>query len=107
VGTRAALDDVEKRKFLPLLGLELQQLDRPASNQSLYRIRYPSSDTQIYTKKKSIEECKPSGLNIGRSKTVHVTAGRRWALEVACNRLKSLQSGVTNVGKQNIIGILK
>jgi hypothetical protein len=30
VGPRAGLDDVEKRKFLTLVGLELRRLGRPA-----------------------------------------------------------------------------
>jgi hypothetical protein len=38
---RASLDDVEKRKFLTLPGLELQPLGLPARSQSLYRLRYP------------------------------------------------------------------
>jgi hypothetical protein len=42
VGPRGGLDDVEKRKLLPLLGLEFQSLDRPASSQSLYQLGYPS-----------------------------------------------------------------
>jgi hypothetical protein len=42
VGPRAGLDDVEKRKFLTLPGLELQPLGRPACRHFLYRIRYPS-----------------------------------------------------------------
>jgi hypothetical protein len=37
VNPRAGLDDVKKRKFLTLPGLEL----RPACSQSLYRLRYP------------------------------------------------------------------
>jgi hypothetical protein len=41
VGPRAGLDDVEKRKFLTLPGLELRPLGRPARSQSLYRLRYP------------------------------------------------------------------
>jgi hypothetical protein len=41
VDPRADLDDVEKRKFLILPGLELRPLGRPASSQSLYRLRYP------------------------------------------------------------------
>jgi hypothetical protein len=41
VEPRAGLDDVEKRKFLILPGLELRLLDRPARSQSLYRLRYP------------------------------------------------------------------
>jgi hypothetical protein len=43
VGPRAGLDDVEKRKFLTLPGLELRPLGRPARNQSLYRLSYPGS----------------------------------------------------------------
>jgi hypothetical protein len=43
VGPRTGLDDVEKRKFLPLPGLELGRLGRPARSQSLYRLRYPGS----------------------------------------------------------------
>jgi hypothetical protein len=41
VGPRAGLDTVEKRKVLPLTGLELRPLGRPARSQSLYRLRYP------------------------------------------------------------------
>jgi hypothetical protein len=40
VGPRAGLEDVEKRKFLTLPGLEFRPLDRPARSQSLYRLRY-------------------------------------------------------------------
>jgi hypothetical protein len=36
VGHRACLDDVEKRKYLTLPGLELRHLGRPARSQSLY-----------------------------------------------------------------------
>jgi hypothetical protein len=40
VGPKAGLDDMEERKFLPILGLELRPLGRPARSQSLYRLRY-------------------------------------------------------------------
>jgi hypothetical protein len=43
VGPRTGLDDLEKRKFLTLPGLELRPLDRPAGSQSLYRLRYTGS----------------------------------------------------------------
>jgi hypothetical protein len=43
MGPRAGLDDVEKRKFFILPGLELRPLDRAARSQSLYRLRYPGS----------------------------------------------------------------
>jgi hypothetical protein len=43
VDPRADLDDVEKRKFLTLPGLELRPLGRPARSQSLYRLHYPGS----------------------------------------------------------------
>jgi hypothetical protein len=38
---KAGLDDVEKRNFMNLPGLELRPLGRPARRQSLYRVRYP------------------------------------------------------------------
>jgi hypothetical protein len=40
---RAGLDDVEKRQFLTLPGLELRLLSRPGRSQSLYRLSYPGS----------------------------------------------------------------
>jgi hypothetical protein len=48
VGLRADLEDVEKRKFLILLGLELGPLGRPGRSQLLYRLRYPGSFPIIY-----------------------------------------------------------
>jgi hypothetical protein len=49
VGTRAGLDDVEKRIFLTLPGLELRHLGRPARSQSLYWLHYPSFVKRNYT----------------------------------------------------------
>jgi hypothetical protein len=43
VGPRAGLDDVEKRKILSLLGLELRPLGHPARSQSLCRLSSPGS----------------------------------------------------------------
>jgi hypothetical protein len=43
VGHRNGLDDVRKRKFLTLPGLELQPLALPALRQSLHRLCYPVS----------------------------------------------------------------
>jgi hypothetical protein len=43
VGPRTGLDNVEKRKFLPLLGLELRFLGCPARSQSLYQKSYHAS----------------------------------------------------------------
>jgi hypothetical protein len=43
VGLRTGLASVEKRIFLPLPGLELRPLGRPARSHSLYRLRYPGS----------------------------------------------------------------
>jgi hypothetical protein len=48
VDPRAGLDDVEKRKFLALPGLELRPLDRRARSPSLYRLRYPGSHRNRY-----------------------------------------------------------
>jgi hypothetical protein len=38
VDARAGLDDVDKRKFLALPGLELRPVGRPARSQSLYKL---------------------------------------------------------------------
>jgi hypothetical protein len=43
VDLRVGLDDVEKKKFLTLTGLEFRPLGRPVRSQSLYRLRYPGS----------------------------------------------------------------
>jgi hypothetical protein len=49
VDPRAGLDDVEKRKFLSLPGLEPRPLFRPARSQSLYRLSYPGSCLGCYS----------------------------------------------------------
>jgi hypothetical protein len=55
VGLRAGLDDVEKRKFLTLSGLELRPLVRPARSKSLYRLSFPGSLFNIiHSKRKHI-----------------------------------------------------
>jgi hypothetical protein len=58
VGPRAGLEDVEKRKFLTLSGLELRPLGRPARSQSLYRLRYSgrvlNSNTDVKVKISSL-----------------------------------------------------
>jgi hypothetical protein len=43
VGPRVGVDDMEIRKFLPPLGLELRPLSRPARSQLLQWLRYPGS----------------------------------------------------------------
>jgi hypothetical protein len=43
VDPRAGLDDLEKRKFFTLPGLELRPLSRPARSQSIYQLRYAGS----------------------------------------------------------------
>jgi hypothetical protein len=60
VGISAGNDDVEKRKFLTLPGLQLLPLYRPARSQSLYRLSYRGSLRKIILKKKTI-------LKIGHS----------------------------------------
>jgi hypothetical protein len=47
VDPRAGMDDLEKRKFLALPGLELQPLSRPARSQPLYRLYYTGSSYKI------------------------------------------------------------
>jgi hypothetical protein len=43
VGPRTGLDSVERRKPLPLPGLELRPLGRPARSHSLYRLTIPGA----------------------------------------------------------------
>jgi hypothetical protein len=47
MGLTIGLDDVERRQFLILPGLELWPLGRPARSQSLYRLSYPGSCTAL------------------------------------------------------------
>jgi hypothetical protein len=49
VGPRAGLDDMEKWKFLTLLGLEPRPIGRPARSQSLCRLGYPGSLLLYYS----------------------------------------------------------
>jgi hypothetical protein len=53
----AGLDDVEKRKFLTLTGLELRPLGRPARSQLLYRLRFK----ETVKKSKAIHEAGNEG----------------------------------------------
>jgi hypothetical protein len=54
VDPRAGLDDIEKRKFLTLPGLELRLHGHPVRSQSLYRLRCPSSQSLSRVMKKNI-----------------------------------------------------
>jgi hypothetical protein len=53
MGRRAGLDEVEKRKFLTLSGLEFRPFGRPARSQSLYQLRYPGSSDMKSTNSKN------------------------------------------------------
>jgi hypothetical protein len=66
MGHRAGLDDVEKRKFLSLLRLELRHFGLPARSQSLYRLRYPGS---VYYR--SAEKNHDNTHDKSRSEKVH------------------------------------
>jgi hypothetical protein len=46
VGSRTGLDNLERRKILPLLGLNLPPLSLPAHSQLLYPLHYPSFTQQ-------------------------------------------------------------
>jgi hypothetical protein len=50
VDLRADMDDLGKRKFLTVPGLELPPLGSPARSQSLYRLSYPGSQYRGLTK---------------------------------------------------------
>jgi hypothetical protein len=46
---RAVLDDMEKRKFVTLPGLESRPLGQPTRSQSVYRLRYRDSNINLCT----------------------------------------------------------
>jgi hypothetical protein len=71
VDSRADLDDVEKRKFLTLLGLELRPLGRSARSQSLYRLLYPGSPGEIYSDENSVELYQTTPCHIAEDGTLH------------------------------------
>jgi hypothetical protein len=52
VDPKAGLDDVDKRKFLTLPGLQRRPLGGPARSYSLYRLRYPGSSDFMRTELK-------------------------------------------------------
>jgi hypothetical protein len=69
VDPRAGLDGVEKRKFLPLPGLELWPLDR---SQSLYRLRYPGSSFLLRNFIMSIVLAPQGGYEVDSTDYYHV-----------------------------------
>jgi hypothetical protein len=50
VGPQSRVDAVEKRTFLPVPGLELRPLGRPARSMSLYRLSYTASTLILLVK---------------------------------------------------------
>jgi hypothetical protein len=69
VDLRAGLDDVERRKFLTLPGLELRPLGRPARSQSLCRLtlsRLPVIVKTILVSKNTVSIVKIKQCNLGR-----------------------------------------
>jgi hypothetical protein len=69
VAPRAGLDDVGKRTFFTLPGLQLRPLCRPSRNESLYRLRYPSSLLSQSRRRKNLhsqltDRNRPLKLNI-------------------------------------------
>jgi hypothetical protein len=88
---RAGLDDVEKRKILPLPGLKIRPLGRPVSSQSLYDCAIPApiffysvplkmfskcpkylkfSDTQLFLPLQHIVACTAVAMQRPRDKRI-------------------------------------
>jgi hypothetical protein len=67
MGPRTGLDDVERRNILPLPGLELRPLGRPACSQSLYQLRHMTS---VCRGTKSVEFWRTA---VSVPKTVHLS----------------------------------
>jgi hypothetical protein len=70
--TRIGLDDMGKRKFLPLPGLERRPVGRPARSQSLYRVRYRGSLSLTPTGGKYITHYKLLLLLLFKFKYLHI-----------------------------------
>jgi hypothetical protein len=114
VDPRAGLDDVEKRKFLTLPGLELRSLGRPARKQSLYPLRYPGSLLLPRIGASGISDINSvwgrSSCEIGSREaafTVSVKPENMWAIEVrgASNRSDTdneLRRFLSCVGDRNV-----
>jgi hypothetical protein len=49
MGPKTGLDVVTKRKILPILGLELRPLGRPARSQSLYECAIPARMLALFS----------------------------------------------------------
>jgi hypothetical protein len=80
VGPRADLDDVEKRKFLALPGLELRPLSHPARSNSLCRLCYPGSYKELVNETLRVwkiivkrQEISPCGSDIFADKRVKLS----------------------------------
>jgi hypothetical protein len=87
LGPRAGPDDVEKRKSLTQLGLELRPLGRPACSQSLYRLNYPNSSFILINTTHSLSSalygrCLLCFFTAYRNRTVPITV---LFIEESCN----------------------
>jgi hypothetical protein len=85
VGPRAGLDDVEKRKFLTLPGLELRPFRRPVRSQLQDRLHYPGSLIYVqYTRKirkqsyPSNRPWRPTGLWDEKAPIFSRQSAHRW-----------------------------
>jgi hypothetical protein len=47
MGPKTGQDGMERKKIMPLPGLELRPLGRPARTRSLYRLRYPDETKRV------------------------------------------------------------
>jgi hypothetical protein len=76
VGPRAGLDDMDKRKFLTLPGLELQSVGHPDHRHSLYQLCYHSSKWLQDPRKingDNLKNVKPSGISGIKTRNISKT----------------------------------
>jgi hypothetical protein len=72
------LDDVERRKILPLPRLEFRPLGRPARSQSLCRLRYLGASVNSYTVRRHTPQ--DSALYSNCRSFINDSTARCWAL---------------------------
>jgi hypothetical protein len=72
VEPRAGLDDLERRKFLTIPGLELRNLGGPASSYTDYAIPTPRHDERQIINKYSREESVNKGTDLSQISNIYV-----------------------------------
>jgi hypothetical protein len=101
VGLIAGLEDVERRKILPLPRLELRPLGRPARRQSVYRLSYRGSQKCVHYEHELVNGNIFVCLTILRCTLVLEHRGRsRTRIYLICSEMYSLLRSGSGIGNE-------